>query len=275
MQLKRWGIPGFRSGTRWKQILAIVGYICFALWLLGAAGKAGLTFLGLALLFLGLLIVNGWHVRSRLPLLGSASKTAAVTGWTIVAILLASAWVWAGAETPSVTTNATGLAQGSGGVGGGAPSTSFPESSASAQPAQATRPSATATETPASTATLTPTAKPTLTPSATQSSTSKPTAPPRPPPTATAVPTKAPPPPPAPNTCGAPANPWGYNFCGTGGFIYSPPANFCSYFACIPNFWKSTNGYVEQCSDSMFSHSGGRSGSCSYHGGNKQPLYAA
>jgi hypothetical protein len=78
--------------------------------------------------------------------------------------------------------------------------------------------------------------------------------------------------PPAANNCGAPSNPWGYNFCG-GNYIYSPPGSFCSYFSCIPSFWKSTNGYVEQCVDGMFSHSGGRHGSCSYHGGNQRPLY--
>ena len=71
--------------------------------------------------------------------------------------------------------------------------------------------------------------------------------------------------------CGVPS-PWGYNFCG-GNYISSPPSNFCSYFNCIASFWKSTNGYVEQCADGMFSHSGGRQGSCSSHGGNRQPLY--
>jgi hypothetical protein len=97
-------------------------------------------------------------------------------------------------------------------------------------------------------------------------------------PTPTPVPTPAAvvatlaPAPPAANTCGAPSNPWGYNFCG-GNYIYSPPGTFCSYFSCIPSFWKSTNGYVEQCVDGMFSHSGGRQGSCSYHGGNQRPLY--
>ena len=81
-------------------------------------------------------------------------------------------------------------------------------------------------------------------------------------------------PPPAPpvNTCGAPGNPWGYNFCG-GSYIYQPPANFCLYFNCIKSFWQSTNGYVEECKDATFSHSGGRSGSCSYHSGNWRPLY--
>lgn len=67
-------------------------------------------------------------------------------------------------------------------------------------------------------------------------------------------------------------NPWGYNFK-AGSRIYDPPDEFCSYFDCIPSFWDSTAGYVMQCSDKMFSHSGGRSGSCSYHGGNYRPLY--
>jgi hypothetical protein len=99
-----------------------------------------------------------------------------------------------------------------------------------------------------------------------------------PPPTAvptarpTAV-TTAPPTALPPNLCGAPPNPWNYNFCG-GGTISSPPSNFCSYFNCIPSFWQSTKGYVEECQDGTYSHSGGRSGSCSYHGGDLRALYA-
>jgi hypothetical protein len=96
-----------------------------------------------------------------------------------------------------------------------------------------------------------------------------------PPPTTQAPP---PPPPPAPTTtkpktvnlCGAPANPWNYNFCG-GSTISSPPEDFCSYFECIDNFWNG-RGYVIQCKDNMFSKSGGISGSCSYHSGNRRAL---
>jgi hypothetical protein len=77
----------------------------------------------------------------------------------------------------------------------------------------------------------------------------------------------------AADTCGAPANPWGYNFClGGGNVITAPPSNFCSYFPCIPSFWIYTNGYVEECQDGMYSHSGGQPGSCSYHGGNWRAL---
>jgi hypothetical protein len=81
------------------------------------------------------------------------------------------------------------------------------------------------------------------------------------------------PPPPQPQGCGAAQNPWGYDFCSGGAYIYSPPANFCSYFSCIASFWDGV-GYVMQCSDGMFSKSGGRQGSCSHHGGNSRPLYA-
>jgi hypothetical protein len=71
--------------------------------------------------------------------------------------------------------------------------------------------------------------------------------------------------------CGAPKNPWNYTFCG-GSTITNPPSDFCSYFECIDNF-PNGKGYVIQCQDGMFSKSGGRSGSCSHHGGNRQTLF--
>ena len=74
------------------------------------------------------------------------------------------------------------------------------------------------------------------------------------------------------NLCGAAANPWGYNFC-SGSLVSSPPSDFCTYFGCIAKFWNGA-GYVVQCGDLTFSKSGGRSGSCSQHGGNYRPLYA-
>jgi hypothetical protein len=94
-------------------------------------------------------------------------------------------------------------------------------------------------------------------------------------PTPTAQPTPTDTPVPPPPTCipgAVNCNPWGYNF-NHGSFIYNPPSEFCSYFACISNF-DNGSGYVIQCSDGMFSKSGGRSGSCSHHGGEKQILYA-
>jgi PASTA domain len=78
-----------------------------------------------------------------------------------------------------------------------------------------------------------------------------------------------------PHVCGSPLNPWCYSVNSGGSVIYSPPFDLCSWINCIPSFWSSTNGYVIQCADGEFSHSGGVSGSCSSHGGNSRPLYAA
>jgi hypothetical protein len=100
------------------------------------------------------------------------------------------------------------------------------------------------------------TAKPTL--KATPKPTPRPT--PKPTPKPTAKPT------------GVFGNPWGYDFK-PGKTISNPPDAFCEYFDCIPSFWDSTNGYVVQCEDSTFSHSGGRQGVCSYHGGYRRTLF--
>jgi hypothetical protein len=132
-----------------------------------------------------------------------------------------------------------------------------------------------------------PTPKPTVKP--TPKPTMKPTAIPTPIPTAVPVPTPIPTPRPIPTAIPTPipvvptptpvpvitgvnGNPWGYNFSG-GSYIYSPPSNFCSYFTCIASFWESTNGYVNECNDDTYSHSGGRSGDCSDHGGELRALF--
>lgn len=73
--------------------------------------------------------------------------------------------------------------------------------------------------------------------------------------------------------CGAPANPFGYNFCGQGGLIYSPAAGICNYFDCIDNF-PNGHGYMVECNDGHFSMSGGQGDEvCSYNGGVEQNVY--
>jgi hypothetical protein len=42
--------------------------------------------------------------------------------------------------------------------------------------------------------------------------------------------------------------------------------SFCDTHSCIDNFDNGT-GYVVQCADGTWSHSGGRPGACSWHGG--------
>ncbi len=109
-------------------------------------------------------------------------------------------------------------------------------------------------------------------------------------PTATTEPTKvpttipvkhtAPTPRPAPTQpvpaqapTGVNGNPWGYNFT-PGNLIYSPNAAFCSYFTCVSTFWTKTNGYVAECGNGEYTHSGGVSGACSRDGGVLRALYS-
>jgi hypothetical protein len=75
------------------------------------------------------------------------------------------------------------------------------------------------------------------------------------------------------STCGAPANPWGYNFCGRGSYIHSPADGVCGYFDCIASFGDGV-GYMVQCNDGMYSMSGGRSGACSHHSGEGRAVYS-
>jgi hypothetical protein len=53
-----------------------------------------------------------------------------------------------------------------------------------------------------------------------------------------------------------------------------PPAapGFCTTHSYIPRFYDGT-GYIVQCTDGMWSHSGGLSGACSYHGGESSNIY--
>jgi hypothetical protein len=53
---------------------------------------------------------------------------------------------------------------------------------------------------------------------------------------------------------------------GPGSYDHSTDAGFCSSHACIANF-PNGQGYIVQCADGEWSHSGGLSGACSDHGG--------
>jgi len=73
--------------------------------------------------------------------------------------------------------------------------------------------------------------------------------------------------------CGAPANPYGYNFCGRGLVITLPDADVCNYFSCIASFWRG-KGFMVECRDGEYSMSGGRSDACSDHGGESREVYS-
>ncbi|RZU73537.1 hypothetical protein EV384_1943 [Micromonospora kangleipakensis] len=71
--------------------------------------------------------------------------------------------------------------------------------------------------------------------------------------------------------CGAPANPFGYDYCG-GSRIRKPAERICDYFECVPGFW-SGRGYVVQCRDGMLSLTGGQATACAGRQGVRRTLW--
>lgn len=72
--------------------------------------------------------------------------------------------------------------------------------------------------------------------------------------------------------CGAPANSYGFTFCGTGDGVPAPADNACDVFDCIDYFPNGT-GYLVMCKDGKVSLSGGISGACSDHSGVLRTIY--
>ncbi len=101
-------VPGFRSGTRWKQISAAVGYTCIAFAIVAgvAIADAALLVLGVDTLVIVLLATNAWSLRARVPLFNSPSKLKAAGGWGILFALglgALSVVVDGILQTPSIT----------------------------------------------------------------------------------------------------------------------------------------------------------------------------
>jgi hypothetical protein len=72
--------------------------------------------------------------------------------------------------------------------------------------------------------------------------------------------------------CGAPANSYGFTFCGTGDGVPAPAENACDVFECI-DYFPNGRGYLVMCNDQTVSLSGGISGSCSSHNGVLRTIY--
>ncbi len=240
-------VPGFRSGIVWKILLAIVGYAVILLFMVGSLATAwwGGVLFGVGVLLVVVLAANGWGLRTRLPMFGSDSRGAAGIAWVVLILLVVGSTAVALPPTRPANLTASAVAT----------PTPIQETFPSPRPSPKAAP-------PAPKPSPKPSPKPTPTPSPVASPSPAAPASPSPPP---------PPPPPPPDTCGAPSNPWGYNFC-SGNLIYSPDPGFCGVFSCIGTF-DNGKGYVVQCVDGMFSKSGGRSGVCSYHGGYQRDLY--
>ncbi|BCJ58349.1 hypothetical protein [Micromonospora endophytica] len=72
--------------------------------------------------------------------------------------------------------------------------------------------------------------------------------------------------------CGAPANPFGYGFCG-GDKIREPARELCDHFDCVPGFWEG-RGYLVECGNGKVSLAGGSSRACGQHGGVRRVVLA-
>lgn len=93
-------VPGFGVGQRWRQVLAAIGYLIIALFIIqGIADPNGAKLIfGLFALPVVILASNAWGLRSRVPLLGSANKAQAAAGW---AVLTLAAFAGIVATTPT------------------------------------------------------------------------------------------------------------------------------------------------------------------------------
>ncbi|MGW9193022.1 hypothetical protein [Micromonospora chersina] len=82
---------------------------------------------------------------------------------------------------------------------------------------------------------------------------------------------KTTPQPAAERRCGAPANPYGYDFCG-GQRIRKPAVGICDWFECAPGFW-SGRGWLVQCRDGAVSLTGGQRESCAANQGYRRTFW--
>ena len=219
----------------------MLGYIVIAAWIVQLPTNPALGVFGLLSLAAAWLAANAFRMRTRLPAFRSTNWLVAAGAWTAMLIAIV---VTAGLAALAPSTTYSGVGTG-------------PASSPSqSEGAEANSPSpAASTSTPSPT--LTPTPSPTSRPSP------------------VSQPTPSSPPPVAFNYCGAPENPWHYNFCAgnAGKYIRNPNPDFCTYFNCIASFWQSQNGYVVECGDGAYSHAGGVSGACSRHSGVLRALW--
>lgn len=79
--------PGFRSGKRWKKIVAALGYGMIALFLIsGLTGYASAFVTALVGIAMVLLMADFRGVRSALPMVGSTSAVTVVIGWAVVSL---------------------------------------------------------------------------------------------------------------------------------------------------------------------------------------------
>src|SRR5260370_8383679 len=143
-------IPGFRTGKRWKEVLAVIGYVLIAAWLVQAPSNPKLGLFGVLCLGAVGLATNAGGVRSRVPVLRSGNRVLGGMGWIVIAIVLIAVGAWEQPPTGPSSQSASPIVAST--------PTRSPSIPTATQPSSPS-PSAKPTPTP------TPTPKPTPTPS--------------------------------------------------------------------------------------------------------------
>lgn len=158
-------IPGFRSGTRWKQVLAVVGY-AVVLPLIGwqlASGNVAAGLFWLETLGVAWLIANAWGVRSRIPVLNSSKRLVAAAGGvglTLIGLIVMLATI--SAAVPPVAREASSGWDATPASPAVQAATSAPTGQSTQAPTQ--MPALAATSAPTVAPTVAPTAIPTVAP---------------------------------------------------------------------------------------------------------------
>ena len=74
------GIPGFRTRRAWKEIVAALGHVLILLFILIGFGNLSTAILGWSALGVVLLLTNAWGTRTEVPVLRSSNKLLAAGG---------------------------------------------------------------------------------------------------------------------------------------------------------------------------------------------------
>lgn len=148
-------IPGFRSGTRWKQVVAVLGYITLVSTVL--AGSVGAKLWAILVLLALFLATNAWGLRGRVPGFRSTNRFQAGGAWAALIIVMLAAGLFG--VPPSDPNRRTSTAD-------AAPVAAVAETTVpQARPANTPRPSSTPRPDPTSRPSATP--RPTVEPSPT------------------------------------------------------------------------------------------------------------
>jgi hypothetical protein len=150
-------IPGFRSGNVPKAVIAVIGYLIIAAWIVQFPINPALGVLGVLSLGVVALIFDVGQIRTRLPIFRSSNRVLAAAGWGAIAIAMLVAAAFAtpssapsrGSNSTAALTNASPSPQESAASPAVSPTTKLtPSPSPSPRPSPSPTPSPSSVEQP-------------------------------------------------------------------------------------------------------------------------------